>query len=543
MGEHVERQRKLTRRSIQNSDSLSIFRATSSTTTPTSTPSGPSESTQQPRLGHDFSRISIQPKLTVSQPNDPAEQEAEAVADQVMAGEAVQIDRSSGLALQGDWRETVSDWVGDLTDSRPNEAQLDAQEDAQAELEAFMSQTYSEANHHPTTGRGLFDVEYRPAQGAMKITVKLCFQFNSGDPTNRSWIASVGGNAAAAAYMPDQFVWQPGEADAWKENAIAQIESSWSDRYTFHSTRQYWEALPDVNVEIDIVEASARDAHFVTTVNKWPKDGGPLDAVTPPGSRANQSRAHFEESANNGITNPDVDHFTIGTGKRAAYGIVDTDNPGTIFFDLGRAEVSAADRARLRTFGTTLGRPEIPPFAVTLTGHASSEGTEDDNLRLSEDRARSVSNEIVGSGAKRQPTIVAEGERGADATAAWRKVEIAVGNFESDQTTVLHEFGHMLGLGDEYPESDATGSRTVGQRVAHSALAERLIPGQQPIVAHHDESIMANGEVIRPYHYVTFLEALGNLTDTVGQWEVGPGRHTPRGRGDFPVPSGHTGMG
>jgi hypothetical protein len=115
-------------------------------------------------------------------------------------------------------------------------------------------------------------------------------------------------------------------------------------------------------------------------------------------------------------------------------------------------------------------------------------------------------------------------------------VNITVGAFEADQTTILHEFGHMFGLGDEYPTPDG-GARDVGTRVAHSALAERLIPGQQPILAHHDEGIMSNGELIRPHHYVTFLEVLGKMTGTEGTWDVRPGPGSaPRGPGDFPTP-------
>ena len=48
--------------------------------------------------GHDFSRISILPKLNVSQPDDPAEQEADRVADQVMR---MQVPESTGaLAMR-----------------------------------------------------------------------------------------------------------------------------------------------------------------------------------------------------------------------------------------------------------------------------------------------------------------------------------------------------------------------------------------------------------------------------------------------------------
>lgn len=448
------------------------------------------------------------------------------------AAAAVDEAQSTGSEPSGSWLSraaaTVEDWFGDITDTRPDEARLDALED----LSAFMAQDYHLANHHPATGRGLFDADYAPRTGEMVVTLKLCFRFVAGDPTNAAWIAAVGGPAAAAAYTPDQFVWQPGEAEDWKANAITDVQDAWSDRYTFHNTRPYWETLPDVHVRVHVVETPAAEAHFVTTVRKWPKDGGPRDAVTPPAAGSNQSTAQLEESADNGITVPDRDRYRTRTTDQVAYGLVTAANPGRIFFDLASAVVQPPDRARLHAFGAALGRADMPPFPVTVTGHASSEGPEDYNLRLSEDRARAVSNEIVEGGAQQQPTIVAEGERGAAATAAWRVVEITVGDFTSEQETVVHEFGHMLGLGDEYPNPP---SRPVGAPVAHSALAVSLIPGQQPIVATDNESIMSTGSEIRPYHYVTFLEALGIMTGTTGQWAVGPA--SPRGPGDFPLPT------
>ena len=93
----------------------------------------------------------------------------------------------------------------------------------------------------------------------------------------------------------------------------------------------------------------------------------------------------------------------------------------------------------------------------------------------------------------------------------------------------------MLGLGDEYPN---TGSgRPVGTPVAHSALAEKLIPGQQPIVATDSDNIMAAGQTIRPHHYITFLEVLGTMTGSTGQWTIGPGLgKSSSGKGDFPIP-------
>ncbi len=407
----------------------------------------------------------------------------------------------------------------------------------QAKLEELMSTMYFEEDYHPSTGIGLFDAFYSPADGDLTITVGISFNFLNGDPTNATWVARVGGPAAAAAFTADQFTWTADEILQWKENAISQITAIWGGRHVFFTQKDCWAAtLPPVNVGIEILERPATGddkAHFVTSVTKWPTDPGLTESVTDPSPTGDQSTGEFHESGNNGITNPDVNHFVRGPGFRARYGEATRDNPGTIQFPQNVTEPSAADKARLQTFGRTLGQPYMPPFPITLTAHSSSEGEEDLNLRLSEDRGRAVSNEIVGAGAKRQPTVDPQGETGAADTPEWRRVDIAIGDFESDQTTVAHEFGHMIGLDDEYPTADA-GARPVGTEVGHSALAQRLIPGQQPIVAHHDEDIMSNGEVVRPHHYVTFLEVLGKMTDTEGTWDVRPAVSAP---GDFPVPA------
>jgi outer membrane protein OmpA-like peptidoglycan-associated protein len=408
----------------------------------------------------------------------------------------------------------------------------------QAKLDELMSTTYTREDFHPTTGRGLFDAVYAPGDGVLTITLGIAFNFVDGNPADPAWVASVGGPAVAATYTPDQFTWTRDEQQNWKDNALAQVIALWSGRYTFYTRKACWaDTLPPVDVEIEIVDrpaTGAGKAHFVTTVNKWPTEPGHRDAVTPPGAAADQSTARFHESGADGIENPDSRHRRRTTASRARYGQVDTDNPGRIQFPQNVTEPSAADKTALRTFGATLGAPDMPPFPITLTAHSSSEGATDLNMRISEDRARNVSNEIVAGGATRQPQVVPVGEAGAGPTPEWRRVDIAVGAFEADQTTVAHEFGHMFGLGDEYPTADG-GSRDVGTPARHSALAERLIPGQQPILARHDESIMSNGEVVRPHHYVTFLEVLGTMTGTEGEWDVRPA--AVQGPGDFPLPA------
>ncbi len=461
------------------------------------------------------------------------------------AGELETLQRNP-LGALADW---ARDRIGDWTNTREDEERLDAQED----LADFMSRNYKLNNHHPSTGRGLFNVEYKPREGEMTVTVKIAFNMQNGNPADPEFVTAVGGPAEAAKYAPEQFQWGDDEAAQWKRTAIRDAQEFWGRRFTFYTTKPFWDALPPVNVNVQVLEAPATDrdpdkrAHYVIAVRKWPTDTGPggslSEGITPPAAGSSQSRGHFEEMGGDagGTGELDVRDFTRTTATRARYGEADRDNPGQIFFNQGQSEVTAADKTRLKKFGETLGKPYMPPFDVTITGHSSSEGGDEMNMRLSEDRARNVSNEVVSGGAKKQPLVRGVGEEGAEATPEWRRVDLEVGEFQASQRTVMHEFGHIFGLGDEYPSSD-TGSRTVGTEVAHSDLAEELIPGQQPVVAHHNENIMSNGEMMHPHHYVTFLEALGIMTETPGEWDVRPYNMAGE-RGDFPTPSGDTAIG
>lgn len=419
-----------------------------------------------------------------------------------------------------------------------------------ADLAAFMGMSYVYKDVKPSTGGGLFDMAYEPTTGEMVVTVRIAFEFRNGNLFDPTWLAAVGGLAEVVrrGWGFDRFIWTDDEKAAWAGNAIAEVQDLWSERYVFFSQKPGWDALPPVNVRVVVAEAPAAGrgkAQWVVSVTKWPHDADMEESMSWPSVRGDQISGRLHESADDagGIGTPDRKGFTRTTATRQRYARADADNPGTITFPKGGATVAPADAARLQTFGATLGAADMPPFPVTVTGHASAEGEERDNVRLSERRAHAVAEEIRKGKPHRDPAEKGEGETGAAPDdPAWRVVRITVGAFESSQRTVAHEFGHMIGLDDEYPTGDpatpggpAT-ARPVGARPDHSALAERLIPGQQPIRAHHDESILSNGEQVRPHHYVTFLEALGTVTGTTGSWGVRPAPSRVNGPGDFPLP-------
>lgn len=129
-------------------------------------------------------------------------------------------------------------------------------------------------------------------------------------------------------------------------------------------------------------------------------------------------------------------------------------NPGAVSFSQNSHRLKSADSRKLRSFGDRLGWEGMPAFDITLSGHASSEGEWGHNRDLSQRRAEAVRDEIVKGGAKQQPQVVPKGESGAKPTRQWRRVDISVGEFRGRPSKViLHEFGHVFGLADEYADT------------------------------------------------------------------------------------------
>lgn len=485
------------------------------------------------------------PAGSVSSPGDRSERDAEEAVSAIKRGEQPAPGTATG-AVAGDWMDDLADWFGDVTNTREDEERLDAEE----ELASFMGRDFETEHFHPSSERGNFDASYNPSSGRLEISLGVFFNFRDGSPTNPDWVANTA--AGDATFNAADFAWTDEEKLSFAETTISMVQSHWSRRYTFHCTRQFWEALPDVNVDIAISEAAdAASAHYNIEVFKWPDDRVDGAHIDRPGLNHGSDHAGhqhdaggdddhvggiFNESAEDsgGIASPDVSSFRRTTGTRGAYAQADTDNPTPIVFDKDSAAVSPAEQSRIDTFTTTMSDPAMPDFALTVTGRSSTEGSDAHNQSLSEDRAREVSNALVRGGVKSQPTVRGEGERGATEDPSWRRVDIDIGSFRAQQTTVLHEFGHIFGLGDEYPSADG-GSREVGTAVAHSQLANDLGLAADPVVAHHSDSIMSNGEVVEPHHYATFLEVLGTMTDTTGEWSAGPGPGPALGPGDFNI--------
>jgi hypothetical protein len=130
----------------------------------------------------------------------------------------------------------------------------------------------------------------------------------------------------------------------------------------------------------------------------------------------------------------------------------------SVLFDQDSDRIEDYRKDAIRSFAMKFNaRSAVGGLPVDVTGRASAEGTEEHNRRLSLRRANAVADVLRGPDGLaladiRIVSIVGTGEEGTTEDPEWRRVDIFVG---ADQATAAHEFGHMIGLGDEYPTEEA----------------------------------------------------------------------------------------
>jgi hypothetical protein len=90
----------------------------------------------------------------------------------------------------------------------------------------------------------------------------------------------------------------------------------------------------------------------------------------------------------------------------------------------------------------------------------------------------------------------------------------------------------MFGLDDEYTGS---GAYAAGKETEHTKVAADA--GYSGVQHGTSDSIMSMGKEVGPQHYVTFLDALKQVSGMT-DWAIGPKRAVkpPSGAGDYPVP-------
>jgi len=434
-----------------------------------------------------------------------------------------------------------------------------------AEMRAFLSRGMMPgpdgANITPT-GIGGFNAKFDPASRQLIISMNVGISFINGlsiDPSTN--IVSADGTgldlsdpdelgtfgelqAAATQIMTDvpaadrqaevdaHWRWG-GEEDTWMTSYRQTVQNAWGGKHFFVS--QDWpQLMADVRVQVNVHRGQADDDHCQGKIIKTPPDGIGAYVQSNDASKADDQELIMSSS--------DIDPRPDNLLR------------WQLFFAHDSASIAAASSepggggtpgpAFLQQFINTFNAaPGNAGQTIQLIGHASAVGSAQYNQALSERRSEAVeaflkSNGLTGSVDRTQAS--GEGIEEGDEAAA-RRVDLIIGSGEA-QNVAAHEFGHMLGLDDEYATgggSFITGTgNPIGSSVAHSdidadSLADAPIDGA---VAENNDNIMSLGNTVRPQHYSTFLAALEQITGR--DWRYGGEGDAPSVIPGTPVPGG-----
>ena len=189
----------------------------------------------------------------------------------------------------------------------------------------------------------------------------------------------------------------------------------------------------------------------------------------------------------------------------------------------GMFTIGKYDITDLVNFSTMLAMTRSPVLTINLVGHASTPGTKSYNKGLSKRRAQKVAAVIRSAGTiVHTINVAAKGEEGAGPGAKSRRVDISVKDlpkgFKNPYQIAGHEFGHMLGLHEEYKGK----SKSAHYKLVEEAFGKKVAKTFTSREA-RSASIMSSGIDVRPYHYVTVWEALGRATSptlTRADWKI-----------------------
>ena len=316
--------------------------------------------------------------------------------------------------------------------------------------------------------------------------------------------------------------WADSEKDLWMARYENAVLDAWDNRHTFQSTR-WAELQSNVQVALNIHEGDQDGDHTSARIIKTPPAGMDI-AYVDPGTAGTQDQELLMSSSGAGANTTNFLRYSLqfadgSASLRTAVGTVHGSDAGPAYLNKFIADFREGRRG-----------DGVP---IEIVGRASATGNPEANRRLSDRRARNVASYLRShglTGAVRRLSRVGAGSEGATEDASWRRVDIVVGSGEA-QNTAAHEFGHMLGLGDEYSSPAGgfyPGAGTpvpVGDPATHDALAQAMGGGVQGAVGENTDSIMSVGNTVRPQHYAVFHKAIEQVTGETWQYGASaPGR-------------------
>jgi outer membrane protein OmpA-like peptidoglycan-associated protein len=386
----------------------------------------------------------------------------------------------------------------------------------------FRARSFSALNFRPSAGYGQFDAYYWPASSLMAVIVKMKFDFVEAE--NTPSIATLWRMVYRGEDI-SQFFWTDAQETQFSREYCDRVAARWSFVHTFRSKKPCWPFTATPFITPRVVGDPA-DAHFDVTVRKG--SGGSSFVAKNPGTPGWRGTGIIDEQDPKDKVNFNSRRVARSERQRLERAIAAA-TASPILFPKDSAVIPPADLARLSTLAAAMKakNPSDPAIPINISGFASSEGVLARNEQLSEDRADAVADALLAAGVPQPLVIVGSGPVGAPDDAANRKVDIVPSTtFEGTYTGNVfapgeHEFGHAIGLPDEY-ENKTTGDLGDKQTafVNLAAAAGVAAPAQW---GDSTSSLMASGVDVLPRHYLTFWEALGQMTSpdiTRNEWSI-----------------------
>ena len=322
-----------------------------------------------------------------------------------------------------------------------------------------------------TSANGKFDATYIPKAKKLLVEVPVDFQFPDNPITRGMSKAKI----AARRKLLNQY----------RKDFTTNVQNVWGNQYVFDMMREpksMWGVLGPVSVNVKVRETSKAKSYFHVIY-------------------------HSKTEGRAGVGRPDVDlykgdlapveAFTKSTRKNELLQLKNISPAVRVEPDgsIGRDSLKS-----LEFLGTYVKRLRQPPVKFKLTGKGFGSR---DSLK----RAEVVKKALQQFGVAAPHTL----DTASAASLLDRKVYIEPAideGFVNMQDVSAHEFGHMIGLPDEYPED----ARVVGDKLR---TYDRILAafGQEYAdtvgkVTDSTASIMHGGSQVRVQHYVHFWDTL-----------------------------------
>jgi hypothetical protein len=308
----------------------------------------------------------------------------------------------------------------------------------------------------PATGLGRFDATYDPNANRLDVRVKCSFDF---------------------IQKPGTLAWDQQAQDDFRDMTEQKVEAFWKERYRIRCTKEGWDELyADVFVNLDEVPNGESYIIRVERIGAYKSSGGidhnsfphicgvnnfanDIDTTKKVNQLFNYKEGLLRETLRAGTSDGFGDYFAFDTNstklssdvtwrlslfatyakRRIDYDLADVKGFVVGFTSQADSSFKKLKGSRARAIADWLnnlmGRPNNNPFAIVVS---PSDATVADAVRLLRLRTPNQNGSNTPSGGSGGALIVISTAAGVGRDA------------RSNYVVMHHEFGHMLGLPDEY---------------------------------------------------------------------------------------------